>query len=61
MKLLALFGAGLLALTVGTASADDEKATPGALKFKVKSIDGKAVDLAKYKGKVVLIVNLASQ
>ena len=34
---------------------------PASLKFKMKSIDGKVVDLAKYQGKVVLIVNLASQ
>lgn len=29
--------------------------------FKVKSLDGKDVDLAKYKGKVLLIVNVASE
>ena len=29
--------------------------------FKVKDIDGKEVDLGKYKGKVVLVVNVASQ
>ncbi|CAL8468104.1 g7643 [Coccomyxa elongata] len=29
--------------------------------FKVKDADGKTVDLSKYKGKVVLIVNVASQ
>ncbi|KAK9817042.1 hypothetical protein WJX72_008824 [[Myrmecia] bisecta] len=28
--------------------------------FKVKDIDGKAVDLSKYRGKVVLVVNVAS-
>jgi glutathione peroxidase len=32
-----------------------------ALSFKMKSIDGKDVDLSKYQGKVVLIVNVASQ
>lgn len=31
------------------------------LDFKVKSLKGKQVDLSKYKGKVVLIVNTASQ
>ena len=61
VKFLALFGAGLLALSVSTVQADDKAATPAALKFKMKSIEGKVVDLAKYKGKVVLIVNLASQ
>ncbi len=32
-----------------------------ALSFEVKNIDGKTVDLHDYKGKVVLIVNVASQ
>lgn len=38
-------------------------AEPGAqvLDHKVKSIDGKEVDLAKYKGKVLMIVNVASE
>ncbi|MGD9720432.1 MAG: glutathione peroxidase [Pirellulales bacterium] len=40
------------------ASAADEK---GPLDFKMKSIDGKDVDLSKYKGDVVLIVNVASK
>ena len=31
------------------------------LDFKVKDIDGKDVDLAKYKGEVLLIVNTASK
>ena len=61
VKFLALLGAGLLALTVSTVQADDKAETPAALKFKMKSIDGKVVDLAKYQGKVVMIVNLASQ
>jgi glutathione peroxidase len=33
----------------------------GALGFTVKDIDGKDVDLSQYKGKVVLIVNVASK
>ncbi|HEY2159352.1 MAG TPA: glutathione peroxidase [Isosphaeraceae bacterium] len=31
------------------------------LKFQMKDIDGKPVDLAKYKGEVLLVVNVASQ
>jgi glutathione peroxidase len=51
--------AGLLALS---ASAQDKPAMPDSvLKFPVKDIDGKPVDLAKYKGEVLLIVNVASQ
>ena len=34
---------------------------PQALSFQVKSLDGKDVDLSKYEGKVVMIVNVASQ
>lgn len=33
----------------------------GPLEFKVKNIDGADVDLAKYKGKVIMIVNVASK
>src|SRR5206468_1441253 len=37
------------------------KKVPPVLKFKMEGIDGKEVDLAKYRGKVVLIVNVASE
>ena len=43
------------------ALADDSKKTPAVLNFKMKDLDGKEVDLAKYKGKVVLFVNVASK
>ena len=42
-----------------TAQADDKK--PAALDFKVKSIAGKEVDLSQYKGKVIVVVNVASE
>jgi glutathione peroxidase len=55
--------AGLL-LWAGTAQvrADDKKEgkVPPVLNFKMKSIDGKDVDLAKYQGKVIVFVNVAS-
>ncbi len=35
--------------------------TPDALNFKMKTIDGKEVDLSKYLGKVVMFVNVASK
>ena len=38
---------------------DNQPASP--LDFKVKDIDGKDADLSQYKGKVVMIVNVASQ
>ena len=40
----------------GTATKGD---TP--YDFSVKDIDGKEVDLSKYRGKVILVVNVASQ
>ena len=38
-----------------------EKAAPAALNFKMKRLNGEEVDLSQYKGKVVLIVNVASE
>jgi glutathione peroxidase len=51
--------AGLLAGFVAAGAAEEKKMS--ALDFKLKGIDGKQVDLAQYKGKVVLFVNVASQ
>lgn len=57
--------AGVLAaaalFTVGgnSAGAADEPKSP--LDFTMKDIDGKSVDLAQYKGKVVMFVNVASK
>jgi glutathione peroxidase len=39
----------------------DNKPTKSLYDFKMKSIEGKEIDLAKYKGKKVLIVNVASE
>lgn len=52
--------AGLASMTV----AEDTKETkpvPAVLSFTMNSLDGKPVELSKYAGKVVLIVNTASQ
>lgn len=60
--LLAVLAAGLVA---GAAFADDKsgevRKVSGPLDFTLKGIDGKDVDLARYKGKVVLLVNVASE
>jgi len=51
-----------LAFTL-SACAEEKKGdanVTGPLSYKMKGIDGKEVDLAKYKGKVVLFVNVAS-
>jgi glutathione peroxidase len=39
----------------------DDKPPGSALDFKVKDIDGKDVDLAAFKGKALLVVNVASK
>ena len=51
--------AGVLPISIGTANAADK--APPALNFKMKSLDGKEVDLTKYQGKVVMVVNVASK
>ena len=48
------------ASTCSAAPIKESKMT-GPLDFKMTGIDGKEVDLSKYKGKVVLFVNVASQ
>lgn len=45
----------------GIVRADDATKPAGPLAYKMQSLDGKEVDLAKYKGKVVMIVNVASE
>lgn len=65
-----MFCFGLVAascLAAGALFADDKEEkkvkgdVPAILNFKMKSLDGEEVDLSKYKGKVLLIVNTASQ
>jgi glutathione peroxidase len=57
--------AGLIVLACGlslapAADQGDSKVS-GVLNFTMKTLDGKDVDLAKYQGKVVLLVNVASK
>jgi glutathione peroxidase len=51
------------ALAGCAASKAEQESTkmPKPLNFSMKSLDGKDVDLSKYQGKVVLIVNVASK
>lgn len=44
-----------------TPARADDKPPASVLDFHVKDIDGNDVDLAKYRGKVLLLVNTASQ
>ena len=58
MKLIAL----ILALIAVPQVKPQEKAkVPDVLNFTMKSLDGKPVDLSKYQGNVVLMVNVASE
>jgi glutathione peroxidase len=42
-------------------AAEGEAKMTGPLQFKLKDIEGKEVDLGQYKGKVVVLVNVASE
>jgi glutathione peroxidase len=57
-KWSSLLLAGVVAACVAPALAEEK--AENALNFKAKSISGKEVDLSQYKGKVVMIVNVAS-
>ena len=48
-------------LLSGTFVQAEEKDVPQALSYSMKDIDGKEVDLSKYGGKVVMVVNVASR
>ncbi len=50
----------LATIGCGRSTAED-KPVAGPLDFTLKGIDGKDVPLAQYKGKVVLLVNVASK
>jgi len=61
LKMAATAVLGAYFMVVGAACAADSKKAPPALNFKMKALDGKEVNLAKYQGKVVMVVNVASQ
>jgi len=53
-----LIAAFTMTAFISSVSADDAKSVH---EFSVKDIDGKDIDLSKYKGKALLIVNVASK
>src|SRR5206468_1325786 len=61
-NILVVFGIGgaLCGLTA-TAGEKGSGKVPAVLTFKMTGLDGKEVDLSKYQGSVVLIVNVASE
>jgi glutathione peroxidase len=50
-----------MALALGAQNQPGSGKTPDVLNFTMNSLDGKPVDLSKYQGKVVMMVNVASQ
>jgi glutathione peroxidase len=59
---IALVAAGLALAMSSSVRAEVNPKDPSTIyDFTVKDIDGKSVDLSKYKGKTVLIVNVASK
>jgi glutathione peroxidase len=42
-------------------TTQEDKQVPPVLTFKMDSLDGKPVDLSKYQGKVIMMVNVASK
>jgi len=59
---IVLFG-GFVAMVASSSDAAEQgdKKAPRALSFRMKSLSGQDVDLGKYQGKVVMIVNVASK
>jgi glutathione peroxidase len=61
-KLAIVTAVAIAVLIIPSVRAEEgAKKVPAVLNFKMKSLDGKDVDLSKFKGKVVLFVNVASQ
>jgi glutathione peroxidase len=51
----------VLSMTLGLAEDKGAKKVTSVLEFKLEDIQGKEVELSKYKGKVILLVNVASE
>src|ERR1017187_4313338 len=60
LLMLCIFALGSLPTMTHAQEAGKDKKT-SIHQFQVTTIDGKKVDLSKYKGKVLLIVNVASE
>ena len=60
-SLFAVLSLAMSSLATSAALAADAPQENAVLDLKMKALDGKEVDLADYKGKVVLIVNVASK
>jgi glutathione peroxidase len=60
-KIFSFILASIVSLIFPHRSLADTGSLPAIHEFKVKSIEGEQIDLSTYKGKVLLIVNTASQ
>ena len=59
---VAALAAMLIAMAISTHASEKGAAkVPAALNFKMNALDGKEVDLGKYQGKVLMVVNVASK
>src|SRR6478609_6082354 len=56
-----IFAALVLAALAASQVKPGGANVPPALSFTMNSIDGRPIDLSKYQGRVVLMVNVASQ
>lgn len=61
MKGFRFAAAAAVVAAAAAAGTAEDKAVTAPLDLKMKGIDGKDLDLAQYKGKVVLVVNVASK
>jgi len=61
MKSLLSLVAGIVFAVSASCADKGDKPVTSPLELKMKGIDGKEVDLAQYKGKVILFVNVASK
>lgn len=61
VAIAAVLSLGFAASARASGGGEQDAKADSVLDFKMKNIDGKEVDLAQYKGKVILVVNVASQ
>jgi glutathione peroxidase len=61
MKTISLAAAAVLLVGAAAVVTAEEKPMAGPLDRKMKDINGKEIDLSQFKGKVVLVVNVASK
>lgn len=61
LSVASIFMCGMAVSAADKANSKEGGKVPVALQFTMQSLDGKEVNLSKYQGKVVLVVNVASE